>query len=127
MSNTCPHCGGELRKQVAISRAEKAKALSDFYSTEFTTKDVLNMKDPSEQLATICKAALELGLTSRKTARGDRVSSLLRHLHAFAENQKPYGPKSRRAGLHWVWMNHKYGSGAGLANNIERLVKEKRA
>ena len=124
MSNICPHCGGELR-QAAVPRAEKAKQLANFYSEQFITKDVVSAEKPAPLLASICKQALEKGLTSKKTSRGDRVSSLLRHLHAFAENQKPYGPKSRKAGEHWTWMNRKYGNAACICTEVESLLKGK--
>lgn len=121
----CPHCGKNT-KAVTTSRTERAEALVAFLRVEFKRRDVLNKECPAKDIAEIAKYCTENNLQARTTSRSDRLFSLYKHLHAFAEDLKPYGDKSRRAGYYRVWMTTKYGVGkaAELISRAEELYKE---
>jgi len=121
----CPHCKQRLREP-QLPRVEKANKLAKLLSKEFKKRDLLNKPCPSRDIAELAHLALEKGLSSPKTAKGDRIFSLFKHLHAYSENLKPYGPGSRRQGHYRAWMNSVFGAGQAtvLIHKAERIYKE---
>jgi hypothetical protein len=109
-----------------VPRAEKAGKLAKLLGKEFKKRDTANKADPARDIAELAILCLEKGLSSPNTVRSDRIFSLFKHLHAFAEDLKPYGPNSRRAGFYGSWMDHKYGSGkhSELLTKAEQIYKE---
>ena len=121
----CPHCDRQLRP-TPMPRIEKAARLAKLLGKEFKKRGTATKDCPAKDIAQIAIICIEKGLSSPNTARADRIFSLFKHLHAYAEDLKPYGPNSRRAGYYRVWMNDKYGVGGATAliNKSERMYKE---
>lgn len=122
----CPNCGKNMKKEAAQSRADRALALSKFLRKEFKKRDITNKECPAQDIAELAAMCIDKKLTSKNTGKADRIFSLFKHLHAYAEDLKPYGPKSRRAGYYRVWMTTRYGIGQAseLISKAERLYKE---
>ena len=122
----CEHCGSTIKDAPAVSRAERAEALSAFLKVEFANRIIIQKPCPAYDIAELAKICLEKDLASAKTRLDDRLFSLFKHLHAFTEDLKPYGPKSRRAGYYRVWMTTTYGQGKSteLIQKAKSIYKE---
>lgn len=122
----CPHCGKNTKE--SNSRADRALALSKFLKREFKKRKITTKDCPAQDIAELAILTIDKGLTSKNTGRGDRLFSLFKHLHAYSEDLKPYGPKSRRAGYYRVWMTTRYGVGKAseLIDKADKIYKELR-
>lgn len=125
MSSICPHCN-KVIKESPTPRIDRAAKLAKFLGREFKKRKIMLKECPAQDIAELALLCLDKGLVSKNTSRGDRIFSMFKHLHAFAEDLKPYGPKSRRAGYYRVWMTSRYGVGMAseLTDKADRIYKE---